>query len=113
MTTSKGDPSALRAMNRRTILNHLRRIGPVSRTKLAELTGLSPASITGVTAELIEDRWLIEQSIGEAGSNDKFLPMLVDRISPAHVIDLNEGKPVLGQQPSELSVRRSFVLPRW
>jgi predicted NBD/HSP70 family sugar kinase len=84
MTTSKGDPSALRAMNRRTILNHLRRIGPVSRTKLAELTGLSPASITGVTAELIEDRWLIEQSIGEAGSSGGRRPIFMDINYEAH-----------------------------
>jgi predicted NBD/HSP70 family sugar kinase len=84
MTTPKGDPSALRAMNRRTILNHLRRIGPVSRTKLAELTGLSPASITGVTAELIEDRWLIEQSIGEAGPSGGRRPIFMDINYEAH-----------------------------
>jgi DNA-binding MarR family transcriptional regulator len=71
-------------MNRRTILNHLRRIGPVSRTKLAELTGLSPASITGVTAELIEDRWLIEQSIGEAGSSGGRRPLFMDINHEAH-----------------------------
>jgi predicted NBD/HSP70 family sugar kinase len=71
-------------MNRRTILNHLRRIGPVSRTKLAELTGLSPASITGVTAELIEDRWLIEQSIGEAGSSGGRRPIFMDINYEAH-----------------------------
>jgi predicted NBD/HSP70 family sugar kinase len=71
-------------MNRRTILNHLRRIGPVSRTKLAELTGLSPASITGVTAELIEDRWLIEQSIGEAGPSGGRRPIFMDINYEAH-----------------------------
>ena len=62
----------------------MRRIGPVSRTKLAELTGLSPASITGVTAELIEDRWLIEQSIGEAGSSGGRRPIFMDINYEAH-----------------------------
>jgi predicted NBD/HSP70 family sugar kinase len=80
----KGDPSSLRAFNRRVVLDHVRRIGPISRTRLVELTGLSPASITGVTAELIEDRWLVEQSIGEAGSSGGRRPILMDINYQAH-----------------------------
>lgn len=84
MGSTKGDPSSLRALNRRTVLNHVRRIGPVSRTKLAELTGLSPASITGVTAELIEDRLLTEHSVGEAGSSGGRRPIFIDIDYGAH-----------------------------
>ncbi len=84
MTVPKGDQSVLRAMNRRTILNHVRRIGPVSRTQLVELTGLSPASITGVTAELIEDKLLLEKSIGEAGSSGGRRPIFIDINYEAH-----------------------------
>ncbi len=81
---SKGDPSSLRAFNRRVVLDHVRRIGPISRTKLVELTGLSAASITGVTAELIEDRWLIEQSVGEAGATGGRRPIFMDINYQAH-----------------------------
>ncbi|GGR28939.1 ROK family protein [Deinococcus ruber] len=81
---SKGDPSALRALNRRNILYHLRRLGPTSRTKLVELTGLSPASITGVTAELIEDRLLTETSVGEAGLTGGRRPIYLDIAYDAH-----------------------------
>jgi predicted NBD/HSP70 family sugar kinase len=84
MSISKGDPSSLRALNRRVVLDHVRRIGPISRKRLVELTGLSAASITGVTAELIEDQWLIEQSVGEAGSSGGRRPIFMDINYEAH-----------------------------
>ena len=91
--TFKGDPSTLRVINRRTVLDHIRRIGPVSRTKLAELTGLSPAAITAVTAELIQDKLLTERSVGEAGSSGGRRPIFID-------ID-NESHHVIGLKLSE------------
>ncbi|UQN09168.1 ROK family protein [Deinococcus sp. QL22] len=84
MTRTKGDPSALRAHNRQTILNHLRQLGPVSRTQLVELTGLSSAAITGITAELIEDQLLTEQSTGEAGISGGRRPIYLGIKYSAH-----------------------------
>ncbi|WP_161884136.1 ROK family protein [Deinococcus alpinitundrae] len=78
MTSSKGDPSSLRVHNRRTILNHIRQQGPISRTQLVELTGLSSASVTGITSELIDDRLLTEKSIGEAGLLGGRRPIYLD-----------------------------------
>ena len=78
MTSSKGDPSSLRVHNRRTILNHIRQQGPISRTQLVQLTGLSSASVTGITSELIDDRLLTEKSIGEAGSLGGRRPIYLD-----------------------------------
>ena len=80
----KGDPSALRTMNRTSILRILRRVGPISRTQLAELTGLSPASVSGVTAELIAEKLLVEQSIGEAGSSGGRRPIFINIDYSAH-----------------------------
>ncbi|GGJ43004.1 ROK family transcriptional regulator [Deinococcus roseus] len=84
MTANKGDPRALRTQNRRTILNHIRRLGPTSRSQLVELTGLSSAGITGITAELIQDRLLIERSIGEAGATGGRRPIYLDIDFAAH-----------------------------
>ncbi len=84
MTTLKGDPSSLRVLNRKVVLNHVRRVGPVSRTQLVELTGLSAASITGVTAELIEERLLKEQSVGQAGASGGRRPIFIDINYQAH-----------------------------
>ena len=46
----KGDPSTTRALNRRLILDQLRRNGPMSRAALTAAVGLSPAAVTFVTA---------------------------------------------------------------
>jgi predicted NBD/HSP70 family sugar kinase len=51
----KGDQSTSRAMNRRLILNLLRREGPRSRADIATTTGLSPAAVTFVIGDLIEE----------------------------------------------------------
>jgi predicted NBD/HSP70 family sugar kinase len=56
----KGDQSTARAMNRRLILNLLRQEGPRSRADIAIVTGLSPAAVTFVVADLIDEGLLIE-----------------------------------------------------
>ncbi|GGJ21523.1 ROK family transcriptional regulator [Deinococcus roseus] len=61
MTSLKGDQGTTRALNRRLILNEIRRQGPTSRARLAEQTGLSPAAITFVTTELLQEGLLIEK----------------------------------------------------
>lgn len=60
MRSHKIDQGTARAMNRRLILDELRRGGPLSRTRIAERTKLSPASITIVTGALLAEGLLIE-----------------------------------------------------
>ncbi|WP_189072917.1 ROK family protein [Deinococcus sedimenti] len=60
MRARKVDQGAARAMNRRLILDELRREGPLSRTRLAQQTGLSAASITIVSTDLLSEGLLIE-----------------------------------------------------
>ena len=65
----KGDQSTARAMNRRLILNLLRREGARSRADIATITGLSPAAVTFVVSDLIDEGLLIEGKtvVGSAG----------------------------------------------
>jgi predicted NBD/HSP70 family sugar kinase len=58
----KGDQQTSRAINRRLIINHLRRFGEASRNELVEATGLSGAAVTFVTAELIDEGLVAEQA---------------------------------------------------
>ena len=51
----------MRTVNRFNILDQIRRNGPVSRVELAEMTGLSRALVTKVTAELISDGLVTER----------------------------------------------------
>ncbi|MBN9346821.1 MAG: ROK family transcriptional regulator [Devosia sp.] len=49
-----------RALNRRLIVNEIRRAGSIARSELADLTGLSGAAVTFITSELIEEGLLRE-----------------------------------------------------
>ena len=72
----------VRALNRRLILNHIRRGGPLSRARLVELTGLSPAAVTAVTAELMESQFVLERALGESSGGRP--PILLDLDYSAH-----------------------------
>ncbi|TIO70400.1 MAG: winged helix-turn-helix transcriptional regulator, partial [Mesorhizobium sp.] len=65
----KGDQQTARAINRRLILNLLRRQGAISRAEIASVTGLSPAAVTFVVSELLEENILVEgeASLGAPG----------------------------------------------
>ena len=62
MTAANRD--LIRAINRFNILNAIRSDGRLSRTDIARHTGLSQASVTGITAELIEEGLLKETAMG-------------------------------------------------
>lgn len=84
MRTLKADPTTVRAQNRRLVLDYLRTQGGMSRVQLAEASGLSTASITAVTAELIKDGWVIERGIGMAGTSGGRRPIVLDIDYEAH-----------------------------
>jgi N-acetylglucosamine repressor len=56
----------LKAINRASILNVIRSHGPIARTDIAEITGLSPATVTGLTAELIDDGLILIKQEGDS-----------------------------------------------
>ena len=49
-----GTPSLLRAINERTVLECVRRLGPVSRTKVAQQTALSKPTVSQALGELLD-----------------------------------------------------------
>ena len=56
----------IRSFNAVAVLQTLYREGSVSRAHLTEVTKMSPATITRIIAELIEQRVIIEERIGES-----------------------------------------------
>lgn len=62
----QGKTESIRTVNMRNILDIIRRHGPISRIEIAELTGLTPATVTNVTSELIDSKLIME---GEAGDS--------------------------------------------
>ncbi|MDY7076178.1 MAG: ROK family transcriptional regulator [Chloroflexota bacterium] len=55
-----------RAINRSTVLNVVKAEGPVSRTDIVRLSGLSPATVSEITADLITEGLIYEKTAGDS-----------------------------------------------
>lgn len=71
----RGNASTSRALNRRLILNLLRNRGPISRAELALATGLSPAAVTFVVTELIDDALVVEREAVTSANGRRPIPV--------------------------------------
>jgi predicted NBD/HSP70 family sugar kinase len=78
--SDKADGDLVRRQNRNALLSALRRYGPQPRIELGRLTGLSPASVTTISAQLIEDGLISE------------LQAPVGQVVPA-VAEIRRGRP--------------------
>lgn len=56
----------IRAVNRSTVLNLIKTHAPISRTDIAKLSGLSLATVSGITADLISEDLIYEKEEGES-----------------------------------------------
>jgi predicted NBD/HSP70 family sugar kinase len=56
----KADSELVRRQNRRIVLEALRQNGPLARVELGRVTGLSPASITAISSQLIAENVIEE-----------------------------------------------------
>ena len=71
----RGNASTSRALNRRLILNLLRNRGPISRAELALATGLSPAAVTFVVTELMDDALVVERDAVSSANGRRPIPV--------------------------------------
>jgi predicted NBD/HSP70 family sugar kinase len=72
----------LKAINRTSILNVIKTHGPIARADIANLTDLSPATVTGLTAELIHDGLIFEK---QEGTSRGGRPPILLALDPARV----------------------------
>ncbi|MCX8024832.1 MAG: winged helix-turn-helix domain-containing protein, partial [Thermanaerothrix sp.] len=70
----------MRAHNRSIILNAIKSHGNISRAEIARLTGLSPATVSGITAELIAENLVLEYAEGDSSGGR---PPILLRLNPA------------------------------
>jgi predicted NBD/HSP70 family sugar kinase len=61
-----GNRELIRAINRSTVLNTIKTHGSISRVEIARQTGLSAATVTGITAELISNELIFEKEEGDS-----------------------------------------------
>ena len=81
----KADSELVRRQNRRIVLETLRGQGPQARIGLGRSTGLSPASITSISSQLIDDGIIVERHDAE------ILPEPNRRGRPQTLLDLDPG----------------------
>lgn len=61
-----GNRKLIRAINRSIVLNSIKTDGPISRIEIATRSGLSAATVSGITAELIENDLIFEKETGNS-----------------------------------------------
>lgn len=71
----KGDQQTARAMNRRLILNILRKQGATSRAAIAAESGLSPAAVTFVISDLLEEGLVSEGETVKGAGGRRPIPV--------------------------------------
>jgi predicted NBD/HSP70 family sugar kinase len=91
----RGNRDLIRGINRSILLNSIKSKGAISRADLAHLTGLSPATITAITSELISEGLVIEKEVGDSsGGRPPILLALNPRGGFAIGIKLMENQAV-------------------
>lgn len=61
-----GNRDFSRALNRSAVLNMIKTYGPIARAEVARRSGLSAATVTDITAELIADDLIFEKAPGDS-----------------------------------------------
>jgi glucokinase-like ROK family protein len=67
----RGNRELIKEINRKLVLNLINNSGSISRIDLAGLSGLSAATITGITSELISDGLIFEKEEGDSRGGRK------------------------------------------
>lgn len=79
----KGSRDLIRDLNHHLVLTLLRKHAPVAQHELARLSGLSPATISGIIADLSADGWIEEVGLGvSTGKRGGRRPVLL-RLNPS------------------------------
>jgi predicted NBD/HSP70 family sugar kinase len=94
-----GNRKLIRAINRSLVLYSIMRNGPISRTEIAERAGLSAATISGITAELIDANLVFEKEAGDSSGGRR--PILLS-LNP-------QGGYVIGLKLAETNITAALL----
>lgn len=73
-----GNRDLIRAINRSTILNTIKTHGAIPRAEIARLTGLSPATVSGIAAELIQESLVFEKETGDSSGGRRPIMLAIN-----------------------------------
>lgn len=94
-----GNRDLIRALNRSTVLTMIKTYGPIARAEIARRSGLSPATISAITAELIDENLVFEKSAGDSSGGR---PPILLALNP-------KGGYVIGIKLTETSVTAALT----
>jgi len=83
MSTPKiASSEVVRDINRRIVLNLIRKRQPISRADLARMSGMQRSTISLIVEELVDEHWVIEGPTGRLprGRRPTFLRLNDDRL---------------------------------
>ncbi|HUS17420.1 MAG TPA: ROK family transcriptional regulator [Chloroflexia bacterium] len=107
-----GNRDLIKQINRSIILNLVRSRGPVSRTDIARLSGLSLATVSGITGELVEQGFAHETGEGEStGGRPPVLLMLNGRAGFVVGLKLTEESIISVLTDLDANVLQSSTTP--
>jgi glucokinase-like ROK family protein len=78
MSTLTGNRELIRAINRSHILNTIKTHGPIGRAEIARSTGLSPATVTSISAELISQNLVLEKETGDSSGGRRPILLVIN-----------------------------------
>jgi predicted NBD/HSP70 family sugar kinase len=85
-----------RHLNRRVILNLIRDKQPISRADLARLSGLQRSTVSLITEELIEERWVVEGTTGRLPRGRRPTLLLLNQRRRIVCIDIRPKRTFFG-----------------
>ena len=85
-----------RQVNRRIILKLIRDKQPISRADLARQSGLQRSTVSLITEELIEDRWVVEGSTGRLPRGRRPTLLLLNQRRKIICIDIRPTRTFIG-----------------
>lgn len=77
-THPAGSRKLIRAINRSNVLNSIKTRGPISRIEIARASGLSAATVSGITSELIEGGLILEKEAGDSLGGRRPIPLVLN-----------------------------------
>lgn len=111
MESSRATMRDLRRRNRSAVLSRLYFEGPVSRQDLVGLTGLSAATVSNVTGDLVEEGLVVEAGLVDS---DGGRPRVLLRVNPDYgqVIGIDVGETGVKVELFDLTITRLAAIER-
>ena len=102
-----------REINRRLVLNQIRKRQPISRADLARTSGLQRSTISTIVEGLLTEGWVVESSMGESLRGRKPTHLVISTKKVVVAVDIHPSRTTvaLADMSGNISSLRQVALP--